>query len=254
MDYLTYLTTYPHFYQAFSALIERTPNLLRYIREKNLFNSGDSFFSIGAGEGQLELALHNEYGGQCEILEPAALFVENIRTALTSQQLLPENCIIHEQPFEDYVVSQQFDRVLAIHSWYSFGYNAQLLQKALSMVKPGGYLFINIMSKKSPVYGLSNMSYSGGIELCAEDLSDWAAREGFSHSLDWESAVRPASLFFDGDDRLTKQAKDFACFLIAKPWDELSQDEHQQVKDIFLQHRQGDVIPIVSGCLLFQVT
>lgn len=252
MDYLTYLTTYPHYYQAFSRLIERTPNLLRYIKQHQLIKTGDNFFSIGAGEGQLELALIDEYHTQCEILEPAELFVNNIYKSLSDRHISPDDCQVHMQPFEDYQVDKKFDQVLAIHSWYSFGYNTELLEKALSMVKPGGHLFINIMSKKSPVYGLSYMSYSGGIELCAEDLSQWALSKGFSHTLDWESALRPASLFFDENNQLTPEAKDFACFLIAKPWDELSAKEQLQVLEIFQRHRQDDIMPIVSGCLVFQ--
>ena len=252
MDYLTYLTTYPHWYQTFSLLLERTPNLCRYIREQGLFKPRDRFFSIGAGEGALELALAKEYQSEFELLEPAKLLVDSFNQSVLQMDASNFVSAVHHQSFEEYKVVQQFDRVLAIHSWYGFGYDVNILQKALSMVKPGGILLINIMSQKSPVYGLSNMSYSRGIELCAENLSRWALEQGFEHSLEWEVARRPAALFFDKQDHLTTDAKYFSCFLLAKEWDQLSAKEHQQVYDILQDHRRGDTVDIVSGCLVFR--
>jgi len=251
MDYLTYLTTYPHLYQAFSALIERTPNLCRYIRDQQLFENDKCFFSIGAGEGDLELALAREYNSRFEFLEPASLFVESFERFVKEQQLSDRVMNIHQQSFEDYVSGDLFDYVLSIHSWYSFGFNRLLLKKALSMLKPGGRLLINLMSKQSPVYGLSNMSYSSGIDLCAEGLSEWAEKEGFIHQFSLETAARPAELFFTTGGDVTSEAKDFASFLIARPWNELSEKEKNKATNIFELHRSGDTVNIVSGCLLF---
>ena len=251
MDYLEYLTRHPEVYQAFSKLIERTPNLCRYIESQSLFKGVNNFFSIGEGEGELEIALAKQYGADFAILDPVSTFIQSCKASATQHDLNAQLLACYCSPFEDFSVSQQFDRVLSIHSWYSFGFDKALLEKALSMVKVGGTLFINLMSKQSPVYGLSNMSYSKGIELCAEDLSEWASKEGYEHRFDREIAVRPASLFFQNDGELTRQAQDFASFLVAKPWADLSIGEQEKVKNIFMAHRKRGAVNIVSGCLFF---
>ncbi len=251
MDYLSYLTQYPDRYQSFSALTERTPNLCRYIREQELFDQGNSFFSIGSGEGALEIALAEEYHSPFEVLEPVPLFVDNFKQLAKEKGVDKQLGEVHPIPFEELSDYKQFDRVLSIHSWYGFGFNKELLQKALSMVKPGGKLFINIMSEKSPVYDLSNMSYSEGIDLCAESLSTWAESEGFLHSFDHETAVRPANLFFHDDGGITLNAKNFASFLMASAWDDLSVSEQQEVQAIFQRHCKDNAVHIVSGCLVF---
>lgn len=251
MDYLSYLTQYPDRYQSFSALTERTPNLCSYIQEQRLFEVGNSFFSIGSGEGELEIALAQAYQSTFEVLEPVPLFVDNFKAIANAHNLTDQLSGIHQMPFESFEVKQQFDRVLSIHSWYGFGFDTKLLNKALSMVKPGGHLFINLMSKKSPVYDLSNMSYSDGIDLCSENLSEWATNAGFIHQFNWESAVRPATLFFEEDGQLTLKAKNFASFLMASAWNDLSCKEQTRVHDIFYNYRNHDSIHIVSGCLLF---
>lgn len=250
MDYLNYLIKNPEVYQNFSTLLERTANLYRYLQERKLLNMGDNFFSIGAGEGELEIVLANHYQSAFEILDPVPLFIDNFKQSLMQAgPSLQLRAAHHNMPFEDYAVARAFDWVLSIHSWYGFGYDRMLLDKALSMVKPGGGLFITLMSQKSPVYGLSNMSYSSGIDLCAEKLSEWVNKEGVKHHFDWEVAERPASLFLNEYDDVTSQARDFASFLVAKPWGELSRSEQNKIRNIFLEHRRGDTVNIVSGCL-----
>ncbi len=251
MDYLSYLTQYPDRYQSFSALTERTPNLCRYVREQGLFDQRNSFFSIGSGEGTLEVALAEEYRSPFEVLEPVPLFVDNFTQLAKEKGVDKQLSEVHPIPFEELSSQKQFDRVLSIHSWYGFGFNKGLLQKALSMVKPGGKLFINIMSEKSPVYGLSNMSYSEGIDLCAESLSTWAESEGFSHTFDREAAIRPANLFFCDDGSITLHAKNFASFLMACAWDDMTVSEQKEVEGIFRRHCKDDTVSIVSGCLIF---
>ena len=112
--------------------------------------------------------------------------------------------------------------MISIHSWYSFGYDIEILKKALSMVKPGGKLIVNLLSQNSADYDLGCLSHAVGMDVNAETLSKFATEQGFQHDLDYEVLYRPINVFFDEEGNLTNGAKDFACFLIARPWNEMS--------------------------------
>jgi hypothetical protein len=127
------------------------------------------------------------------------------------------------------------------------------MKKALSLVKPGGRLVINIMSRKSPVHGLSQFSHSGGIDLCAETLSEWATELGCQHTFDLEHARRPTDVFFEKDGSASQGAQDFISFLSAIPWADMTNDEQTERFDIIKANHKDGVVDIVSGNLVFEV-
>lgn len=251
MDYLEYFTQFPDAYAKVVSSFNRTETLYHYLVEKGLLDDGSTILSIGPGDGEVEIRLAKEWKQQLGIVEPARLlfdqFMSNAQTAGIQSGLLD----VQQQSFEEFQTDRKYDLVLSLFSWFAFGFNRQLLEKALSYRTTTGKLLICLQSETCPSTRISAVSQSTGINLTSEALSEWATREGYAHEYDLYHGYVPTARFLV-EGELTQTGKDFASFVSATPWDELPGKIKSVALDSLLRVQQGDQIDFACGCLIFE--
>jgi len=52
---------------------------------------------------------------------------------------------------------------------------------------------------------------------------------------------------------VTQAGQDFASFLLANPWEELSPELRQEARKVLVSKRSGDSFDILSGWLIFRL-
>lgn len=160
---------------------------------------------------------------------------------------------IFQGPFQDYRPRGRYDRVIAIHSWYAFGFDKQLLEKALSCVNPGGMFFLTVVSKSSATWKLAELARGvRGENLSAEALSEWAYREGFPHRYVTNHKIIPEDEFVT-EKGVTEKGKMFASFLMCTPWSDMSTTLQRKVFEVLDGERNQHAIVLKCGCLFFTV-
>ena len=233
--------------QSYDVLLSHTAIHRSWITEKWTSSSIDSLFSIGPGRGELELALCQHYGcrfGYVETYPPYFKAVaERFKRANLDKRIVEK----HHGAYQNFVPQQHYDLILSVHSWYSFGYDLEMMHRTVDALSPGGSFILTITSADDFFFAntLKKQKFS------AEDLSRWAIEQGFPHDLILLRQSVPATALV-ANGALTKDAKNIISFLKGKLWHKISPEDRQQIEQRLLQATQQDNVERVYGLLHFK--
>jgi hypothetical protein len=233
-------------------IAEHPKNFYRQLDDLSLFSGVKSILSIGAGEGVLEVRAAVEHRTLLGYVDPSTPFYESFLQKVAAAGIEKQLVEAYNAQFQTCELKHTYDLVISSHSWYAFGLDRQMLEKALSAVAAGGHLFITILSDKSITYDLGVLLRNFDEEhLTAERLSQWALSEGFAHRYVMNEKRVPWSVFCTPDGELTQSGQDFSAFLMTTPWAEIPDKIRDAAVELFAKHRQGDDVILRCGCLVF---
>ena len=236
--------------QAYQSIYQKfiRHNSLYYnvLRDRHLLDGVHTLLSIGAGEGQLEIQLAEEYGLQLGYIDRAesmvSAFNDRVKEKAAGHLILES----HLGDFETYQPKNRYDLVIAIHSWYSIRFNQEMVQKALDLLEPGGRFFVSLTSEQDQF-----KQRVWRHPLWAEDFSSWARSAGFEHEFFTQViSLSVADFFISGD--LTDEARIYVEFLNGTKWECLESGEKHGVRDFLEKCELDGTIQKVDGCLAFE--
>jgi SAM-dependent methyltransferase len=105
---------------------------------------GARVLDVGAGSGDVLKLLSNEF--QVEGIEPSTYLADRIRARV--------DCPLFVGPFEDFHPEHRFDAVLFVDIIEHAADPRVLLEKAYSVLRPGGLVFISTLDSGSLLYRL----------------------------------------------------------------------------------------------------
>ena len=235
--------------QAYDPLLGHAPLHRRWLEEMLLSSPPDSLFSIGPGQGELELALCRDYGCDFGYVEVHPRYCRAVERRFKEAGLGQRIVERLQGPYQNLAPQRNYGLILSIHSWYSFGYDARLLRRTLDALSPGGSFILTITAEDDFFFcnALKRQIFS------AEDLSHWAMEQGFVHDLHQLRMPIPATaLVVDG--ALTDDAKGIISFLKGRLWRKIPHPERQRIEQRFVQAAQHGKVERVYGLMHFRNT
>jgi len=251
-DYLEYFMKRPDSYEKIVAEFDRTKTLFDYLRDSGVVDSASTILSIGAGDGEVEIRLAKEMGRQIGIIEPSPDYFERFTANAFGAGVRDQVIEARQQTLQDFQAHPSYDLVLSLFSWFAFGLDRELLEKALSSLAPTGQLLICLPEEVNPLTKISVASRPSEITLTSDGLSSWAKSEGFDHRYDVYHGVVPAARFL-ASGRLTERGKDLVAFVAARSWAEVTEDVRSTALGSLVEANDGELIDFRSGCLIFDI-
>jgi SAM-dependent methyltransferase len=233
--------------QSYDVLLSHAPMHRRWVAENLASPPPASLFSIGPGRGELELALCKDFGCRVGYVETYPPYFKAVTDQFRHAKLDEHIIEKHQGAYQTFVPQQHYDLILSVHSWYSFGYDQDLIQRTLNALSPEGSFILTITSAED--FFFTNTLKKQ--EFSAEDLSRWATEQGFSHDLNLLRQSVPATTLVT-NGALTKDAKNIISFLKGKLWRKIPQADRQQIEQRLLQAAQEDNVERVYGLLHFK--
>lgn len=250
-DYLHYFTDSPEVYAKIVASFDRTTTLFDYLHSSGILDGCSTVLSIGAGEGAVEIRLAKELGRQIGVIEPSQTYLDTFLANASSAGVSEQIIAAHNQSLQAFEPSSHYDLVVSLFSWFAFGFDQQVFEKALSCRTPTGKLLICLPERSNPMTKIAVKSRPSDVTYTSESLSAWANEAGFAHRYDVYHGVVRADQFVI-DEGLTQTAKDLTAFVANAPWAELSMDVQSESLKAFAQARNGKLIDFAAGCLIFE--
>ncbi len=249
MQYLEYFKRFPDAYARIVKSLNRIETLSRYLRASGFLDEAASVLSIGCGDGAVEIRLAGEMGFSLGVVEPAAAYMESCRRGAERAGI--ELREAHQETLQDYHSPFRYDVVLSLYSWFAFEFDREILKKAMGCRTSRGTLLIILQGEASPSTEISALSKASGINLTSERLSNWARKEGFKHQMDVYHGEVSASTYLEMGE-FTQAGRDLVSFLLATPWEEISQRLRDKTLAILKQSVEKDKIDFISPCLVFK--
>lgn len=250
MDYLEYFNKHPEAYEKIVASFNRVNTLYDFLVQKKLLTDIQNVFSIGSGDGALELRLADELGLAIGIVEPSPLLYQRFTESIASRGLEQKIIEAANTSFENYTPGKEYDCILSLYSWFAFGSDTTVLEKALECLKPGGKLVICIQAKESPSTIISAASQSDGIQLTSDELSAQFTKSGFTHDYLIFDGPIPRQIYFK-DDELNEMGEALVSFLLATDWEAIEPDLRETAQSALLGSIANNNVRFTSGCLVF---
>ena len=244
---------YPEVYRRMRSGLRRTEGVLRYLRARGLLTAVRSVLSIGPGEGELEIELARDLD-RLGVIDPDGRALEILRVRLRECGLEERLGVCLPERFQGDAVgaiSERFDLVLSIHSWYAIARDAAALRHALGLRNDGGRLLISLASEQDMANELKALGPRRETDPTAEAVSEWADEAGFPHSFERTHAPRSADLFVD-ERGLTEVGRSMVGFLVSTPWDGLAEPVREEALRIVRAHVRSGRIESKTGWLLFE--
>ena len=217
-----YRGPYAHLYEGFSAVFRHADHLFEYLVNRQFMNDSSTCLSIGSGKGILELMLMEKYSNlKMYLVEPSERYSREFGREARSRNLSSRVMGVSTNRFQAFDLDERFDRILSIHSWYGFGNNHELLQKAMGFLNPEGALFITAVDEANAAWveksGIRKYEWHTG------NFSQWLKETGIDHTVDTELRRIPISSMFDGD-QFTEEGKGVVAFHALVPFEEVSSE------------------------------
>jgi len=218
-----------------------------WLVEGRVLDRAGSLFSIGPGNGALELRLAEKYGLELGYAEPsassrAALEAAAARAGLGSR--ITERQAGCYSPTE---LNRHYDVILSSASWYALGLNREILDRTLALLSEGGALIVELTSR-TDFFVARGVRKS--IAMTAEDFSEWLTAEGLHHELGFVGRTLPMDLLIrDGEP--TRVAMDAIAFFTLSRWDAIPQRERARWGAV-LRTVDGDEFTRVRGIVVLR--
>ena len=249
MEYLEYFERFPDAYAKIVKSLNRIETLYQYLRACGLLQGVKSVLSIGSGDAAVEIRLAGELGFELGVVEPAEDYLKKSLAGAEAAGIRLREA--HHGSFQSYQSHLKYDLVLSLYSWFAFGFDRQVLEKALSCRAPGGKLVICLQGEASPSTQISGLSRASGINLTSEKISQWATELGFDHRVEVYHGVVPAPTYLDNRG-LTQTGRDLVSFLLATPWDDVTPELRAKTLGILQESLCDGNVDFESPCLIFE--
>jgi SAM-dependent methyltransferase len=251
-SYGEFFALFPDLYRSYQSVVDHPGTYAHQLETLGLARGGTAL-SIGSGEGELEARLASDGYAQVDVVEPNSDFLRSWHDRLSRSGLPQGRCVTHAENFQDYRPACQYDLVLSIHSWYAIGQKRDLLEKALSCVKPGGSLLVSIVTGRNLAEEIFRTSgHARGRGLFAEELSIWAEGEGFPHRYWVAERTVPIETLLSAEGTLTSLGKAFVGFAAFCPWEELQDAARENALRLIQGTTHRGQVVLDNGCLLFK--
>ncbi len=215
-----------------------------------LLKKGMSVLSIGGGFGALEVKIVKDYEAKLGFVEPSSNLMDLFDARVKRFHLQSSVIERHVGPFQTFSPAPKYDLVIAIHAWYYVGCDKAQLKKALSLLNPGGTLYIALSSKMDWDAEFKDLLNSGEINLALEDLSDWANALGHENKVLIQPVSVPVDAWLQGDS-FTERAMKWMSYIGRKNWDALPDVLKEQGKALIRRKAKDGLLTRYQGGLLF---
>ncbi|MEM1059095.1 MAG: class I SAM-dependent methyltransferase [Verrucomicrobiota bacterium] len=252
MEYTEYFAKYPDAYDKIEAVMDREHTLYDHLQGLGLFDGAPSVLSVGAGSALVELRAARELGLRLGVVEPTEHFYRQFEAGVEKHGLRDRILESRMETFQDYASERRYGLVLFLYSWYSFGLDAAILEKALACRAPGGALVIHLTTENSfPCLIPKAYSQAAGITLSSEGISNWARQLGHAHEYAIYDGLVPAETYRKGDE-LTPSGRDMVSYLTATPWEDVPIDTRHLSRLILQSCEFEGQSHLTSGTLIFR--
>lgn len=249
MEYLECFERFPNAYAKIVESLNRIETLYEFLESSDLLNGVSSLLSIGSGDGAVEARLARKYDLALSFVEPAEGYFEKCLAGANDKKV--EVWEAHQGSFESFTPNKKYDLVLSLYSWFAFEFNRDVLEKALSCRSSGGKLVICLQGEASPSTLISGLSQASGINLTSEKISEWADKLGYSHRVVTYHGTVPSATYLSSEG-LTQTGRDLVSFLLATPWEDITEELKSRTLQILREGEQNGVIDFESPCLIFE--
>jgi trans-aconitate methyltransferase len=205
--------------------------------------------SIGAGLGEVEAALMAKFENlQISLLEPdqalAKIASENTKHCVGKSRILTEK-------FQTFETNVKFDFIFAIHSWYYIYPNPEMIQKALSMLNPGGALGVVLKDQKSYTARLYEAVQGKTYKyITSEPLEKILQENSIPYQRLKKEELLDASIYFDGAEIRTDK-RDWIGWMSDMDWNKMSNEQQESARAAMHEFKTGD--KVISNDSLFLI-
>lgn len=148
-NYTEYMDQSHLLYMDFSSVLKREKYFLQELMQMKLdLKESDQVLSIGCGMGEIEISMYENFKFHLYALDASKVYLKVMQSLLDQKFRADEgNIKVLHHKFEHFSTDKKFNLILSIHSWYGFGLEKSILDKALNLLSPGGYLLIQVISR-----------------------------------------------------------------------------------------------------------
>lgn len=229
-----------------SRIMHTYPELLKL----GLIKDGDSVLSIGAGAGEIEIALMQNQHIKLGYIDPSPAFVKHFRNEVTHKNLDSQVTEIFTNTFQNYTPSQKYHVIICIHAWQYIGFDESQLKKAINLLDKNGALCIALTSEKAFNHELKNLVHPHHGFINYEELSRWASQLGYANECHHVTNLQSFEQFLL-DDEFTEYSINMMCLLSRKDWNEISDNIKNKAKTIFHRYEKNAYIDNAWGFVIF---
>ena len=211
-----------------------------------------SFFSIGGGYGALEAHIAKNFDAKFGFLEPTpSLYAQAqerfLRFGVSSHQIEQ-----HQTTFQETEYTNQYDLVLAIHSWYYIGLFEEQFRKALAMIKPGGRLMIALSSNKDWDKQILNSVGAHDTFMTFENLKTWTDSINIPSIIHTQDREKKLDDLVKGGTA-TQSAQDWITYMARKPWEQYSDLEQKNLVSLFESLAPDGILRSEIGLIEYKI-
>lgn len=240
----------PRIYETFHNIVRHADNYFHLLNNRKLFSGVKTALNIGAGFGELEAKLlkkHPELRFGCN--EMSSAYVKAYRDRLESEQLSSRILEIQQCPFQEYRVGLKYDLTVSVHSWYAFGCNIEMLEKALATLNSDGRLFVSVVGANNFTIKLVSVVGAPHVPFHSQHLHNWLENLKVQHEYhEWNHEIAFDSILKNGE--FTPQGKGFLAFHSRTPWAEIPARNVEDAKTFLLSVEKEGRLRLENGYVL----
>jgi hypothetical protein len=206
--------------------------LYEWLVESGLLDSAEDLYSIGPGNGALELRLAKEFHLEVGYAEPTVAFRESLEASAEAAGLTNRIVERQEGPYRADRLTRRYDLILSFGSWYPIGYGRSILDQTLSALSANGVLIIS-MASRDDFFATEGIRRS----MTAEDFADWLRSQGVEHELYHVERRLSNDLLLESGE-LTNLARDVLSFYTLRHWDAVPLRDQASLKASLLRNEK----------------
>jgi SAM-dependent methyltransferase len=220
--------------------------LYEWLLESGMLDSAESLFSIGPGDGRLELRLAKNFGLTVGYAEPTVAFRDSLEASADAAGLTNRIVERQEGPYKPRRLTRRYDLILSSGSWYAAGYDRSTLDQTLSALTPNGVLIIALSSCDD---FFMTERITRPTVMTAEDLAHWLGNQGVEHELHRvERRVSNDLLLESG--QLTELARDVLSFYTLRHWYKVPSRDKDRLKASLFRNKERGFFTRVQGLVV----
>ena len=232
-------------FQLFLQLVDDSKAQTEALLDLIPWEDARSILSVGGGEGHVEATLLR-HASQANIwyLDPSSEQCSAFRQYMSKEDLFDRVADVTETTFQDYVVKQEFDRIVSMFSWFYIGVDKRWLSKLLSCLSPLGIACL-ILPNSESIEADFNRSFSPDkrttlvseeVVSALQDLDCHVSKNSYTK---W---LTDDELFDDG--KLSEASLAFAAFVALCSIESFTTEDKQQITELINSRRSQKGVPL----------
>ena len=204
-----------------------------------------SILSIGGGEGVVEATLLRRAPlSTLWYLDPSSEQCDAFRHHMRNTDLFDRVADVAETTFQDYVVPQEFDRIVSMFSWFYIGTDQRWLSKLLGALSPSGVACI-VMPNAESIEADFNRRFSPDERTTLVSEEVVSALQALDCHVDQHSYTKWLAVdeLFVGE-RLSDASLAFAAFVALRSIDSFTPEDKRSITELINSKRTENGIPL----------